>query len=271
MKRQRSKNGIKLTFALCACGAVWMFVCVCVSEHTHDRAELLKWDWSIGSSWAGKKGRLSLIPTCSVFSFWQMQTGLPSVCDIWERNREFSHVFILIVYPTCKLVMCVMFQILVQVLTAWPVFKSLLLSLQRDKRIWGKCFLLPAHPENSSFSAFSTLFNRKSNLLFDCLWMFQAIHFDYPLTYNPTKGTPTLLITEWVIKCVKTFEWIQPLGRTLKWTLQDMVTILVSNVPKMKTLNCTRCFSLHRCHSVRKTRCADFLMKSCYWHYFISF
>lgn len=32
---------------LCVC------VCVCESVHMRERAELLKWDWSIGSSWEG--------------------------------------------------------------------------------------------------------------------------------------------------------------------------------------------------------------------------
>lgn len=47
----------------------------------HERAELLKWDWSIGSSWEGQRGRLRLIPTSSVSSHRHMRTGLPSVCD----------------------------------------------------------------------------------------------------------------------------------------------------------------------------------------------
>lgn len=36
---------------LCVCVCVWMDVCV--SEHTREQAELLKWDWSTGSSWEG--------------------------------------------------------------------------------------------------------------------------------------------------------------------------------------------------------------------------
>ena len=59
-------------------------VCVCVcaqSVHMRERAELLKWDWSIGWSWEGQRGRLGLIPTSSVPSHWQMPSGWPSVCD----------------------------------------------------------------------------------------------------------------------------------------------------------------------------------------------
>lgn len=74
MESQRCSNEINLTFALC--------VCVCAqSVHMRERAELLKWDWSIGWSWEGQRGRLGLIPTSSVPSHWQMPSGWPSVCD----------------------------------------------------------------------------------------------------------------------------------------------------------------------------------------------